>query len=62
VVVSQRYVKTSIVMTTIRGVGSWGEVLGDNTVSAAMLDRLLHRSVVLNTNGSQTVFGTHRGR
>jgi DNA replication protein DnaC len=28
-VVSQRYMKTSIVMTTNRGVGSWGEVLGD---------------------------------
>lgn len=35
-------------MTTNRGVGSWGEVLGDDTVAAAMLDHLLHRSVVLN--------------
>ena len=46
-VVSQRYLKTSILITTNRGVGSWGEVLGDTTVAAAMLDRLLHRSVVL---------------
>ena len=45
-VVSQRYMKTSIVMTTNRGVGSWGEVLGDNTVAAAMLDRLLHLSLI----------------
>ena len=45
-VVSQRYLKTSILITTNRRVGSWGEVLGDATV-AAMLDRLLHRSVVL---------------
>ncbi|HEX7443647.1 MAG TPA: IS21-like element helper ATPase IstB, partial [Acidimicrobiales bacterium] len=36
-VVSQRYLKTSIVITTNRGVGSWGEVLGDTTVAAAML-------------------------
>jgi len=28
-----------------------GEVLGDTTVAAAMLDRLLHRSVVLNLDG-----------
>jgi hypothetical protein len=31
---------------------SWGEVLGDTTVAAAMLDRLLHRSVVLNLDGA----------
>ncbi len=50
-VVSQRYLKTSIVITTNRGVGSWGEILGDTTVAAAMLDRLLHRSVVINLDG-----------
>ena len=43
-VVAQRYTKTSIVLTTNRGVGAWGEILGDTTVAAAMLDRLLHRS------------------
>ena len=45
-VISQRYLKTSIVLTSNRGVGSWGEILGDTTVAAALLDRLLHRSVV----------------
>ena len=50
-VVSQRYLKTSIVITTNRGVGSWGEILGDTTVAAALLDRLLHRSVVINLDG-----------
>src|SRR6478672_1419044 len=50
-VVSQRYLKTSIVITTNRGVGAWGEILGDTTVAAAMLDRLLHRSVVINLDG-----------
>jgi DNA replication protein DnaC len=43
--------KTSIVITTNRGVGAWGDILGDTTVAAAMLDRLLHRSVVLNLDG-----------
>ncbi|HZM67998.1 MAG TPA: ATP-binding protein [Nakamurella sp.] len=42
-------------MTTNRPVTSWGEVLGDTTVAAALLDRLLHRSVVISTNGTQTV-------
>ena len=50
-VVSQRYLKTSIVITTNRPVGAWGEILGDTTVAAAMLDRLLHRSVVVNLDG-----------
>ena len=31
-VVSQRYLKSSIVLTTNRPVGSWGEILGDTTV------------------------------
>ena len=42
-VINQRYLKTSIVITTNRPVGAWGEILGDTTVAAAMLDRLLHR-------------------
>ena len=50
-VVSQRYLKTSIVYDHQPRVASWGEVLGDTTVAAAMLDRLLHRSVVLNLDG-----------
>jgi DNA replication protein DnaC len=54
-VVSQRYLKSSIVLTTNRPVGSWGAILGDTTVAAALLDRLLHRCVVLPTNGTQTV-------
>ena len=50
-VVAQRYLKNSIVITTNRSVAEWGEVLGDTTVAAAMLDRLLHRSVVLKLDG-----------
>jgi len=50
-VVSQRYLRTLIILTTNRGVGSWGEVLGDSTVAAAMLDRLRHRSVVITLDG-----------
>ena len=53
-VVAQRYLKSSIILTTNRPVTSWGEVLGDNMVAAALLDRLLHRSVVLITSGTQS--------
>jgi DNA replication protein DnaC len=58
-VVSQRYLKTSIILTTNRGVAGWGEVLGDTTVAAAMLDRLLHRSVVLNLDGDSYRLRAH---
>jgi DNA replication protein DnaC len=61
-VVSQRYLKTSIVITTNRAVGAWGEVLGDVTVAAAMLDRLLHRSVVLNLDGDSYRLRDHQAR
>jgi len=58
-VVSQRYLKTSIVLTSNRGVGSWGEILGDTTVAAAMLDRLLHRSVVITLDGASYRLRNH---
>jgi DNA replication protein DnaC len=61
-VVSQRYLKTSIVITTNRGVGAWGDILGDTTVAAAMLDRLLHRSVVLNLDGDSYRLRDHHAR
>jgi DNA replication protein DnaC len=61
-VVNQRYTKTSIVLTTNRGVGAWGEILGDTTVAAAMLDRLLHRSVVLNLDGDSYRLRDHHAR
>jgi DNA replication protein DnaC len=59
-VVSQRYLKTSIVITTNRGVGSWGEILGDNTVAAALFDRLLHRSMVINLDGDSYRLRDHQ--
>ena len=61
-VISQRYLKTSIVLTSNRGVGSWGEILGDTTVAAALLDRLLHRSVVLTLDGDSYRLRDHHAR
>lgn len=61
-VIPQRYLKTSIILTTNRGVGSWGEILGDTTVAAAMLDRLLLRSVVINLDGESYRLREHHAR
>jgi DNA replication protein DnaC len=61
-VVSQRHLKTSIVLTTNRGISSWGNVLGDEMVAAAMLDRLLDRSVVMHLDGDSYRLRSHHAR
>ena len=50
------------VMTTNLGVGSWGKIFDDPMVAAAMLDRLLHRSVVLNIDGESYRMRSYRAR
>jgi len=61
-VITQRYLKSSTVLTTNLGVGSWGKIFDDPMVAAAMLDRLLHRSVVFNIDGESYRMRTHRAR
>lgn len=62
-VVSQRYLKGSICLTTNLSVSGWGKVFADDQmVAAAMLDRLLHRSVVLNITGDSYRMRQHRSR
>jgi DNA replication protein DnaC len=61
-VISQRHLKTSIILTTNRGISSWGNVLGDEMVAAAMLDRLLDRSVVLQLSGDSYRLRSHQAR
>jgi DNA replication protein DnaC len=61
-VITPRYLKSSIVMTTNLGVSSWGKIFDDPMVAAAMLDRLLHRSVVFNITGESYRMRSHRAR
>ena len=49
--VSARYERGSILLTSNKGFGEWGEVLGDPVIATAILDRLLHHSHVLNIRG-----------
>jgi DNA replication protein DnaC len=50
--VSYRYGRGSILITTNKGIQDWPEVLaGDEVLTTAILDRLLHRSHVLNISG-----------
>jgi DNA replication protein DnaC len=61
-VVTRRYLKGSIALTTNLGVSSWGKIFDDPMVAAAMLDRLLHHSVVFNINGDSYRMRAHRAR
>jgi DNA replication protein DnaC len=61
-VVNQRYLKSSIILTTNRPITEWGQVLGDNTIAAALLDRLLHRSVVIDITGDSYRLRDHQAR
>lgn len=49
--ISARYERGSVILTSNKGFAEWGEVLGDNVIAAAILDRLLHHSHVVNIRG-----------
>jgi DNA replication protein DnaC len=51
-IVHQRYkLRRSIIVTSNRVVQDWGKYLGDNTMSTTILDRLMHRSAMLEFEG-----------
>jgi DNA replication protein DnaC len=49
--VSRRYERGSLLITSNRSVGEWGTVFGDPVVATAILDRLLHHSHVVTIRG-----------
>jgi DNA replication protein DnaC len=49
--VSRRYERGSLLLTSNRSVGEWGTVFGDPVVATAILDRLLHHSHVITIRG-----------
>ena len=49
--VSRRYERGSIVVTSNKSFSEWGQVFGDDVLALAILDRLLHHCHVLSING-----------
>jgi len=49
--VSRRYERGSMLITSNRAVAEWGTVFGDPVVATAILDRLLHHSHVVTIRG-----------
>lgn len=49
--VSRRYERGSIIVTSNRGFEQWGEILGDAMVAAALIDRLVHHATMITLKG-----------
>jgi DNA replication protein DnaC len=50
-VISKRYEKGSIILTSNKTFSEWGQVFGDEVLATAILDRLLHHCDVIAING-----------
>jgi DNA replication protein DnaC len=49
--VSARYERGSIILTSNKSYGDWGAIFGDPIIATAILDRLLHHSTTINIRG-----------
>ena len=50
-VVSRRYERASVILTSNRGFGDWSQIFLDTVVASAIVDRLLHNATVINIRG-----------
>jgi DNA replication protein DnaC len=49
--VSARYERGSIILTSNKSYADWGSIFGDPIIATAILDRLLHHSTTINIRG-----------
>jgi DNA replication protein DnaC len=49
--VSDRYERGSMILTSNKSYGDWGTIFADNVIASAILDRLLHHSTTVNIKG-----------
>ena len=50
--INRRYERASTVLTSNKGFEEWGQILGDEVMAAALIDRLLHHCHIVNIRGS----------
>jgi DNA replication protein DnaC len=50
--ISRRYEKGPMILTSNQSFGAWGEVFGDRVIATAILDRVLHHAITLNIRGN----------
>ena len=49
--ISARYERASVIVTSNKPFSAWGEIFGDEVVAAAMIDRLVHHAEILGLKG-----------
>lgn len=49
--VSNRYERASLIVTSNKPFSAWGEIFGDDMAATAMIDRLIHHSEILSLKG-----------
>ncbi len=49
--VSARYERASLIVTSNKPFSAWGEIFGDEVVAAAMIDRLVHHAEIIALKG-----------
>jgi DNA replication protein DnaC len=49
--VSNRYERASLIVTSNKPFSAWGEIFGDDVVAAAMIDRLVHHAEIVSLRG-----------
>jgi DNA replication protein DnaC len=50
--ISRRYERGPMILTSNQSFGAWGEVFGDRVIAAAILDRVLHHAITVNIRGN----------
>ena len=50
--ISRRYERGPMILTSNQSFGSWGEVFGDRVIATAVLDRILHHAITRNIRGN----------
>jgi DNA replication protein DnaC len=50
--ISRRYERGPMILTSNQSFGAWGEVFGDRVIATAILDRVLHHAITMNIRGS----------
>ena len=49
--VSSRYERASLIVTSNKPFSAWGEIFGDEVTAVAMIDRLVHYAEILSLKG-----------
>jgi DNA replication protein DnaC len=50
-IISKRYEKGSLIITTNKSFEQWGDIFADNVLASAILDRVVHHSTIFKING-----------